>query len=58
MKNIVMKAIFILILVVVIFSINTKVHAWSEIISEGKDFISTGEKSGEASVDPKAVQEL
>ncbi|MCI8621856.1 MAG: hypothetical protein HFJ50_09455 [Clostridia bacterium] len=53
------KIIFILVLLIMIISINqTEVKAWSQIISDGQDFISTGESSGQGHVDQAKMQNL
>ena len=51
MKRILKKFTFILMLILILFSINTKVQAWSPIIDMGDDFISTGESEGKKYVD-------
>jgi len=58
MKKSMIKIIFIVLLLLIMFSINTEVHAWSQIIQDGKDFIKTGESSGEGTVDQSAMQGL
>lgn len=58
MKRILSKVIFILILLTIIFSINTEVKGWSSIIDAGKDFVQAGEQSGEAKIDKSALQDL
>ena len=58
MKNITIKVLFIIMLLIIIFSINTKVFAWNPIIDQGKDFISAGETSGEAQVSEEGLKEL
>lgn len=58
MKSIVNKIIFIVLLLIILFSINTEVHAWSQVIKDGKDFISTGESSGEGKINEGALPEL
>lgn len=55
MKNIIIKTIFILIVLMLLLNINTKVFAWSEIISEGKDFISQADPS-QANIDTSQLQ--
>lgn len=55
MKNIIIKTIFILIVLMLLLNINTKVFAWSEIISEGKDFISQADPS-KANIDTTELQ--
>ena len=59
MKRILVKVIFILILLTIIFSINTEVKGWSQIIQDGKDFIQTGENSGEGQLkDSSKLEDL
>ena len=59
MKRVLVKVIFILILLTIIFSITTEVKGWSQIIKDGKDFIQTGEQSGEGQLkDPNKLQDL
>ena len=45
MKNRIKKIIWSLLILIIIFSINTKVLAWSGIISDAQDFINEGESS-------------
>lgn len=60
MNKIVKKVIFILILFMILFSINTEVHAWSQIIEEGKDFVNTGKTEGKEyiDIDANSIQHL
>ena len=58
MKNSTKKIIFTLIILIALFSINTKVSAWSQVFSDAKDFIQAGESSGQGTVNPAAVQDL
>lgn len=58
MKRILIKIIFILMLLTIIFSVTTEVKGWSQIIKDGKDFIQAGEQSGEAQIDSRALQDL
>ncbi len=58
MKNIVKKVIFILIILMILVSINTKIHAWSGIIEDGKDFISAGQSSGRDTIKAEELQSL
>lgn len=39
MKTRVKKVIFILIILMILFSINTKVYAWSDVVGAGKQFL-------------------
>lgn len=39
MKTKVRKVIFILLILMILFSINTKVYAWSDVVSAGKTFL-------------------
>lgn len=43
MKKVLKKIILILIILMLLFSINSKVFAWSEIVSDGQSFINQGE---------------
>ncbi len=45
MKNVFKKIILILLVLITLFSINSKVFAWSEIIDDGKSFIDKADKS-------------
>ncbi|MDE5830158.1 MAG: hypothetical protein K2H53_00120 [Clostridia bacterium] len=45
MKTKVKKVIFILIILIILFSINTEVHAWSDVVGAGKTFIKERRKS-------------
>lgn len=56
MKNKVKKIIWSLLILIILFSINTKVFGWSQIISDAGDFITTGEDSGQAKIDQKELQ--
>lgn len=58
MKTIIEKIICILVILIVLFSINTKVYAWSQVFSDAKDFIQTGENSNQGNVNATGVQEL
>ena len=58
MKSIIKKTIFILTILIILFSINTKVFAWSGIISNGDEFIKSGENYGEIDMDTSSVQDL
>lgn len=58
MKNKIKKVFFILIILIILFSINTKVFAWSEVISGGKQFISDGESSGQTQVTSEKIEDL
>ena len=58
MKKALKKVIFIVLLLLIILSINVEVHAWSNIIKNGKDFIETGESSDKVTVDESAMQDL
>ena len=57
MKIKIKKVIWSLLILIILFSINTKTLAWSQIISDGKDFVSDGEKSGQANIDTGKLQE-
>lgn len=58
MKSIVVKTIFILIILAVLISINTKVFAWTSVIETGKDFIQTGEHSKNTTVTEAGMKNL
>lgn len=49
MKTIYKRIILISVILMLLFSINAKVFAWSEIIKDGQDFISTGQQDSSAS---------
>lgn len=57
MKNIVQKLILIIAVLMLLFSINTRVLALSEIISDGDSFLGEADSSY-ADVDPSEMQEL
>lgn len=50
MKSNIVKIIFVLIILLMLFSINTEVHAWSGIVQEGSEFLKAGESSSEAEI--------
>lgn len=50
MKSNIVKIIFVLIILLMLFSINTEVHAWSGIVQEGSEFLKAGESSSEAQI--------
>lgn len=58
MINTIKRISFILIILIILFSINTKVFAWSEIIKEGQEFIRDGEASDKTNIDETKVQGL
>ena len=58
MKKNVKKIIFILIVLILLFSVNTKVFAWDGVIKDGQGFIQAGEKSGQAGIDKEALKNL
>ena len=58
MKNKVIKTIFILIILTMLISINTKALAWSPIKDIGDNFIQTGEQGGETTVDEVGLNDL
>lgn len=58
MKNIVKKALFILIILIILFSINTKVFAWSSVIKDGDSFVQAGEEHGGQMVDAASLKTL
>lgn len=45
MKSMVKKVMLILVILMLLFSINTKVFAWSEIINDGKSFLNAADSS-------------
>lgn len=57
MKSISKKIILILAILMLLFSINSKVFAWSEIISDGKSFISQADSS-KANIDTQELKQL
>lgn len=57
MKSMLKRIILILIVLMLLFSINSKIFAWSEIISDGKDFISQADAS-KANIDTSGLQGL
>lgn len=58
MKKTIKKLIFIIIVLILLFSINAEVLAWDGVISDGKGFIQAGEKSGQAGIDQNALKDL
>ena len=59
MKKIIKKSIFILITLIVLFSVNTQTYAWGEVINTADDFIKTGEESTEGGkVDAEELKDL
>ncbi len=59
MKKIIKKIICILITLIVLFSINTKTYAWSEVIGMARNFVETGEQSTNGGqVDEKELEDL
>lgn len=58
MKNMVKKALFILIILIILFSINTKVFAWSSVIKDGDSFIQAGEAHDGQMVNPASLKSL
>ena len=59
MKKIIKKIICILITLIVLFSINTKTYAWSEVIGMARNFVATGEQSSNGGeVDKKELEDL
>ena len=59
MKSVLEKVVLMLIILILLFSINTEVKGWSQIIKDGKDFIQTGENSGEGQLkDPSKLEDL
>lgn len=45
MKSVFKKIILMLVILILLFSINTKVFAWSEIIKDGQNFLSQADDS-------------
>lgn len=45
MKSLLKKIILMLVILILLFSINTKVFAWSEIIKDGQNFLSQADDS-------------
>lgn len=58
MKRILIKVIWALLILIILFSIHTEVCAWSGIIRDGQSFIQDGENSGEASIVKGDLQDL
>ena len=58
MKNIAIKTVFILIILIILVGITTKVSAWSPIKNIGDDFIKIGEQAGEPTVDEIRMKDL
>lgn len=58
MKKNIKKLIFILIILIALFSINTKTYAWSQVFSDAKEFIQAGESSSEGQVTESSVKDL
>ena len=57
MKKIIFKILIILAILILLFSINTKVFAWSEIIQDGQSFINQAD-ANKAKIDQNKLQEL
>lgn len=57
MKSIIKKLFVIVVILMVLFSINTKVFALSEIISDGQSFLQKADQS-KANIDVGGLQEL
>lgn len=57
MKNIVKKLFLIVIVLIILFSINTKVFALSEIISDGQSFLQKADQT-KADIDVTGLQDL
>ncbi len=57
MKRVLIRIILILFILMLLFNINSNVFAWSEIIQDGKDFISQADSS-KASIDSSQLQSL
>lgn len=58
MKNIVKKALFIILILIILFSINTKVFAWSSVIKDGDSFIQAGERHDGQEINPESLKTL
>ncbi len=58
MKTILSKIVLILIILMLLFSINTEVSAFSEIIQDGADFISKGEQGKDNSEIPITAESI
>lgn len=58
MKKVIKKIIFILILLIILLNINTETKAWSEVIQDGKDFISAGEASDAGNIEKGELKDL
>ena len=57
MKRKINKVFLILTILMLLFSINSKVYAWGDIISDGDEFINQG-KQGEEKIDLTDLQDL
>lgn len=57
MKNVLKKVILILLVLITLFSINSKVFAWSEIIDDGKSFIDKADK-GQTLIDEQGLKDV
>ncbi len=57
MKNVLKKVILILLVLITLFSINSKVFAWSEIIDDGKSFIDKADK-GQTLIDEQGLKNV
>lgn len=59
MKRILKYMIDILIIFIILFGINTKVFAWSEVIDDAKAFVSTGDTADDkVEIKPEDVEDL
>ena len=57
MNNKMKKIIWSLLILIILFCINTKVYAWSQIMSDAKGFVKAGEQSGQAEISAEELAE-
>ncbi len=58
MKKTIIKIIFMLLILIILFSINTKVFAWDPIIESGKDFMQAGEGYQNQTINTTSLKDL
>lgn len=58
MKSIIKKLIFILGILIILFSLNAKVFAWSGVIKDGDSFIQAGENYDKLTIEKGQLQDL
>lgn len=58
MNKTVKKILFILLILIILFSINTKVFAWDPVIESGKDFMQAGESYKNNTINTENLKDL